>query len=199
MPTTINPSDQTITQYALQSGGASNLLNNINAVATGQVLISSGVSAQPAFSDTPTVTSITFGAGTALNAYVEGTWTPSITFGGGSTGITYTTQAGYYTRIGRMVAAQFQILLSNKGSSTGTALIAGLPITAGTATNALMCSVRCDNITFPAGTSYLGAQLIVTATSANIQAYGSGVAAANLSNTNFTNNSLIEGILIYFA
>lgn len=48
--TTINPSDQTITQYNIQTGGASNLLNNVAPSATSGVpVISQGAAAQPIF------------------------------------------------------------------------------------------------------------------------------------------------------
>lgn len=50
MPTTINPSDQTITQYNIQTGAANNLLNNVAPSATSGVpVISQGASAQPIF------------------------------------------------------------------------------------------------------------------------------------------------------
>ena len=68
--------------------------------------------------------------GREVPVYETGTWAPSITFGGGSTGITYTTQEGHYTRYGNWVSVHAYILLSAKGSDTGTALIAGLPFTA---------------------------------------------------------------------
>ena len=56
-------------------------------------------------------------------------WTPSITLGGGSTGMTYSRQEGHYTKIGRQVFAQFRITLTAKGSSTGQLRINGLPFT----------------------------------------------------------------------
>ena len=59
--------------------------------------------------------------------FEQSTWTPGISFGGGTTGITYTTQVGSYERIGRQVTVRGYILLSAKGSSTGTARITGLP------------------------------------------------------------------------
>lgn len=68
--------------------------------------------------------------GDVLTQYDEGTWTPVLRFGGASTGITYTTQAGTYTRIGRTVTVRFEILLSSKGSATGEADITGLPFAA---------------------------------------------------------------------
>lgn len=50
MPTTINPSDQTITQYNIQTGGTTNLLNNVAPSATSGVpVISQGAASQPVF------------------------------------------------------------------------------------------------------------------------------------------------------
>ena len=59
--------------------------------------------------------------------YETGTWTPTVSFGGGSTGITYSTQEGFYTRVGRICYFTCSVVLSNKGSSTGIAKITGLP------------------------------------------------------------------------
>lgn len=50
MPTLINPSNQTITQYNVQTGAALNLLNEVAPSATsGIALVSQGASAQPVF------------------------------------------------------------------------------------------------------------------------------------------------------
>jgi hypothetical protein len=62
-----------------------------------------------------------------LDDYEEGIWTPTILIGGAATGITYTTQVGRYTKIGRMVVASGNIQLSSKGSLTGSVQVAGLP------------------------------------------------------------------------
>src|SRR6185437_15340438 len=64
-----------------------------------------------------------------LDDYEEGTWTPVLSFGGGTTGITYGTQLGTYTKIGRLVEATLRITLTSKGTSTGGAAIGGLPFT----------------------------------------------------------------------
>ena len=71
------------------------------------------------------------GSANYLDDYEEGTWTPSLSFGGGSTGIGYNLQNGTYTKIGRLVHVNFAISLSNKGSSTGNVGIGGLPFTIG--------------------------------------------------------------------
>lgn len=62
-------------------------------------------------------------------AYQVGTWTPTLSFGGGTTGITYGTQTGVYARLGDIIYCSFSIVLTNKGSSTGTATIGTLPFT----------------------------------------------------------------------
>jgi len=64
-----------------------------------------------------------------LDDYEEGTWTPSISFGGGTTGITYASRSGGYIKIGAQVTVWGYISLSNKGSSTGTGYITGFPFT----------------------------------------------------------------------
>lgn len=66
-----------------------------------------------------------------LDDYEEGTWTPTIAFGGSSSGVVYVTQGGSYTKIGRMVFCQAVLGLSNNGSGTGDAVIRGLPFTVG--------------------------------------------------------------------
>jgi len=62
--------------------------------------------------------------------YEEGEWTPEITFGGASTGITYTSNVGRYTKLGQVVTLFGFINMLNKGSSTGNAQITGLPFKA---------------------------------------------------------------------
>ena len=69
-------------------------------------------------------------AANALNDYEEGTWTPTLDFGGGSTGIAYSTQSARYTKIGNVVNFSFRIYLNNKGSSTGHAHVGGFPFPA---------------------------------------------------------------------
>lgn len=57
----------------------------------------------------------------------SGTWTPVLSFGGSSTGITYSTQAGVYTKVGTTVTLTANIVLTSKGAATGTALLSGIP------------------------------------------------------------------------
>src|SRR6185312_11896065 len=57
----------------------------------------------------------------------DNTWTPALSFGGGSTGITYTSQFGRWQRYGKFAFVKATVQLSAKGSSTGTAIITGIP------------------------------------------------------------------------
>jgi hypothetical protein len=73
----------------------------------------------------------TSGSGTMtselLADYEEGTWTPTVYFGGATVGVTYTTQSGTYTKIGNIVRLTANITLSSKGSSTTYAEVRGVP------------------------------------------------------------------------
>jgi hypothetical protein len=71
------------------------------------------------------------GTGTAnkLDDYEEGTWTPAFSFSGGS--VSYGSQLGVYTKIGRYVFAHFSFSISSVSSPSGTLTITGLPFSAG--------------------------------------------------------------------
>jgi hypothetical protein len=73
---------------------------------------------------------ISFDSGTnVLDTYIGYiTYTPTISFGGASVGVTYSSQIGYYTRVGNLVFFSAYIILISKGTSTGNASIS-MPIT----------------------------------------------------------------------
>ena len=62
-----------------------------------------------------------------LDWYLEGTFTPALSFGGSSTGIAYSANIGKFTRIGNRIMYSLVVNLSSKGSSTGALRIDGLP------------------------------------------------------------------------
>lgn len=110
-----------------------------------------------------------------------GTWTPALTFGGLTTGITYAGQVGKYTQCGDVLILTANITLTSKGSATGAATLTGVP-------------VSCPNIG-TANLSYYTSMLLVTApvgaaTGAAINLYNSGASAATaMTDSNFTNTS----------
>lgn len=90
-------------------------------------------------SGSPGVATLTAGTGISITnaansitihgmAATDGTFTPTITFGGTSTGITYSSQNGYYTQTGNVITFSIYILLSSKGVDTGAAVIQGFPV-----------------------------------------------------------------------
>jgi hypothetical protein len=133
-----------------------------------------------------------------LDDYEEGTWTPTPTFGGGSTGITYATApVGYYTKVGRMVHIQFGFQLTNKGSSTGNFQVGGLPFTAGG-----VGSFR--HATGSVNAHFLSADNIIvgslsSGTSIDYKKLNISSSDTNLTNAEFTNNTGFYQALVYFV
>jgi hypothetical protein len=62
-----------------------------------------------------------------LDDYEQGTFTPTLSFGGNSVGITYGARTCQYIKIGKSVLVNVYIFLTSKGSSTGAAVINGFP------------------------------------------------------------------------
>lgn len=61
-----------------------------------------------------------------LDDYEEGTFTPSLDFGSGNTGMTLSA-SGKYIKVGHLVTVWIYIYVTNKGTSTGHASVGGLP------------------------------------------------------------------------
>jgi hypothetical protein len=64
-----------------------------------------------------------------LDTYEEGTFTPTLTFGGNAAGVSYNGQLGRYIKVGKLVWIHIRLGLSDKGSSTGNLKYLGLPFT----------------------------------------------------------------------
>lgn len=155
--------------------------------------------ASPALTGNPTAPTQTLGNNTtriattafvkaAIDALVEeGTWTPALTFGGGSTGLTYSARAGSYTKIGNRVIVDGRMTLSAKGSSTGTALVGGLPFTVGGSTWRAVPIPYYLNVALTGG--------LAEAASTNIRLYKSGSTAAT--HADFADDSSIYFTLTY--
>ena len=133
---------------------------------------------------------------TTLDDYREGSWTPGLTFGGASVGITYgASNGGRYTRIGRLCVATFFLQLSSKGSSTGSAVLTGLPFTSiSSAVLGMMLSGWANGMSAITG----AIQGAVASGGTTLSLYGSGTGASSaLTNIAFTNSSQLQGVIIY--
>ena len=60
----------------------------------------------------------------------SGTWSPGLTFGGGSTGMSITGSIGNWRRVGKLCHFSCRFVVNAKGTSTGEAVFSGLPYTA---------------------------------------------------------------------
>ena len=136
-----------------------------------------------------------------LDEYEEGTWTPSLKFGGGTSGISYSHRSGSYTRVGRVVTVNWAFALSSKGSSTGHAEVHGIPFNAAdllgdtTVENngnaAFWDNVvpNAYNIMYHTNTSHIEIKYID----------GAEDKPPDMTNSNFENNTSMRGSLTYLA
>jgi hypothetical protein len=130
----------------------------------------------------------------ALDDYEEGTWTMGVSFGGASVGATYTNNTGTYTKIGRQVIVNGYLLLSNKGSSTGSARITGLPFTIPlNNANYSAAALYFDSVTF--SNQYMGIG-VINNTDISLEEITELGVSGGLTNTDFANNS---GVIVNFT
>ena len=148
-------------------------LQNIASVATGQVLTSAGTSTLPAWSASPSVTSITLSGGTALSAYAEGTWNPTITNSGSAPTVTYTAQGGTYTKIGNRCTVDIGLTLNSYTAGSGNAQISSLPFTINTSSSNPQGSIMLTQVTVGASVLYYSLKGLTNSTNANIPGYRS--------------------------
>ena len=131
-----------------------------------------------------------------LDDYEEGTWTPVLTFGGDSTGITYGSPTlARYTKVGRKVTASAVITLSSKGTATGNVQLTGLPFAA--LNDQIFAS---GSVGWASGfSSVVGAVMtMVQPNSSKVNFYQSNNGApAILSNANFSNTSSLYFTVTY--
>lgn len=113
-------------------------------------------------------------------------FTPGISFGGNSVGVTYSLQSGAYWIRGNQIFFTIAITLTNKGSSTGAALITNLPIAVGTHA----VGIDIGNITNLA--SLTGAIMITLATNTLSLSQQSSTGMSALSDANITNTSIFR-------
>lgn len=134
--------------------------------------------------------------GTQLNnIVVDASFTPGISFGDGTTGITYSTQAGTYTRINNLYIVTGQIVLSNKGSSSGIARITGLPASVGADTIGVVLGEA--NFSGLAGAIFMD---IDGAADTDVPLREQGASGdSNLNEGHFTNTSQLSFMMCYHS
>jgi hypothetical protein len=121
-----------------------------------------------------------------LDDYEEGTWTPTLMFSLATTGITYASQLGRYTKIGRLVIATGNLLLTSKGTASGAAQIGNLPFTSINDTQYSAAPTWASGMASVVGAVFL--MVKPNDNKLNIYHTNNG-AGAGLSNSNFSNTT----------
>ena len=136
---------------------------------------------------------------TGTAALIEsGSWTPGISFGNGTTGITYGTQIGKYVKVGTFVFFTAWVALTNKGSSTGQARLTGLPVTSASGSVIYEFTANWDSM----ASNLVVVQLQMAGSSTTAPFRGLAAAAVsmgNLTDTAFANNTTITVTGTYSA
>lgn len=129
-----------------------------------------------------------------LNWYEEGTWTPAVS---GASGTTYTTQLGWYTRVGNMVTVGFELTINAKGTITGGASVSGLPFTSA----ATYKSSGTLSYAATVGTNIVSQGLIIGASQSVLTIYVRTAAGASTTSINgtdfFAAGTQIIGLMTY--
>jgi hypothetical protein len=117
-----------------------------------------------------------------LDDYEEGTFTPTLGTGGGTSGFVYSTRSGSYTKIGNLVNIRVVITLTTLGGDNGNAYIYDLPFTNGQSTAVIGASVIAST------TSTLSNPTILVSASSNYaqlekNSLGAAITKADLTNT----------------
>jgi hypothetical protein len=125
--------------------------------------------------------------------------TIGLTFGGGSTGMTTSsTTCGWQMR-GSLVTVSYSMFLTAKGSSTGPAVLTGLPLTSA-ATASTLNPMNYANLANACVTAIpncgVFASVRVSDTAANLGSWGAGN-MISLTDANFTNTSNLQGSITY--
>ena len=134
-------------------------------------------------------------AANALDDYEEGTWTPVVSFGGASVGITGIF-SGTYTKVGNVVTVCYILEFSSKGSSTGAMTVTGLPFSAGVSLNTISGFGYVHRLAAAqtAGQLYMKAEF--TTISFNFAGYSSGNTTL-LTDADIANTTDLRGGMVY--
>lgn len=200
-----------LTAHSVLIGNGTSGIVQVGPVAsTGAILASNGAASDPGFTTATyplTTAANTMLISTSANTVTTATFiaptsfTPTLNFGGATTGITYSTQVGFYAQIGKMVSFSINIALSSKGSATGSATITGLPVTSANDGNEYtFLLVKADGASTTTGATFFYADLAANSSTLSLafQTASTG-GAATLADTNFVNTSIIRVTGLYFS
>ena len=118
----------------------------------------------------------------------SGTFTPTLSFGGSSTGITCVQQVGRYSKIGNVLYFALRLLLSSKGTASGSAEISGIPMAIAELVNNVPLSLFFYSIPY---TGQIFAQLNSATSKITLNNVTEDGALSKITNSDFTDDSFI--------
>jgi len=131
-------------------------------------------------------------ASNLLNDYEEGTWTPTV---GGTA--TYTSQLGRYTKIGRLVVADYDMTISSIGTGS-TSILSGFPF-ACTTSGGVMTGMLGYYANLSQNVYSLSSYIISNTT--NMYFTGHTTASSNIGNNLIVlqSSARVAGTMVYFT
>jgi len=130
--------------------------------------------------------------------YTEGNFTPILSFGGASDGITYNAQVGKFTQIGNIVKYSYRVVLTSKGTSVGNAQISGFTVPESSSMDGGMATSYCNNLTLDA--NFGSVVTLVNGSIASLfESATSGAGFSSLTNAHFSNTTTLEASGFYFS
>lgn len=166
----------------LQAAGTTVSTVNANGIGLGTAIPSSGIglsfpATQSASSDANT-----------LDDYEEGTFTPYVSIGGSTSGITYSVQVGGYVKVGGVCHVFGYVQLTSKNALTGAVVFQGLPFATKSTANLYPAPAIGAYGGLTGITAYgMGVDVPPGATGGTFL-YGTGTACAGLQGANIANS-----------
>ncbi len=145
-----------------------------------------------------TATSINFGISALANYDEGGSFTPTFTFATpGNLSVVYTTQTGYYTRIGNCIFFRLALVCTPTfTTASGDVRIGGLPFTvSSTATSMGGVAQNLSTVTHTAGYTYIMPLATSTTTYISLRQGGSALPSVNLGTAGFATTVLVTLVL----
>lgn len=123
-------------------------------------------------------------------------WTPGLEFGGSSTGIAGAFVGDYEFLTRDLISIRFKVILTNKGSQTGGAMITGLPFEVNDLDGECGSGVVAQAVNMASMTGPVMIWAQGEGTTLNI-VQSSSAGSVALTNANFTNTTYLKGSLTY--
>lgn len=130
-----------------------------------------------------------------------GTFTPVLTFGGSSVGITYLRQEGMFAKIGTICYIFITIELSSKGSSTGDCFLTGLPfpVTLLLLSDVDVMATALRNVAYPGGRDDIHGAMESVTDRLYFNSTGNNTGVVRLQETDLDNDSFFKFQGTYFT